>query len=412
MHIPYRKTILKNGITTLTQSVGNVRSIAVGVFIQAGSCDENPDNNGISHFIEHMSFKETKARTAYDIVEDIESRGGHINAYTSRELTGFYARVLDTELETALDVLCDIVHHSRYPEKEIEREKSVIIEEIHDTLDTPQEVANDAFMEQMFPDHPYGFPILGSEETVTSIRREHILAYVAENYNAYRISVIAVGAVEHERVLAIVRQKMEDYHTGTATRKEITPADPREKDRILSRDIAQCHFITGRRSIGYTDERRVAYSILNAVLSAGMTSRLFQNIRERYGFAYTIYSFIDAFKTTGLFGVYVATDKKHIDTLNELIWKEFNDLKNGGLSEAELNKVKAQTKGSLVMGLESMHHRLDRMVQQHLRYNEITSIDESLKKIDAVTVRDIRDLAQYVFDEKAFHTLLLKPNRS
>ena len=410
MQLPYHKTVLHNGITTLTRSVESLRSVAVGVFIQAGSCDENPQNNGIAHFLEHMSFKRTQTRNAYDIVEDIESRGGHINAYTSRELTGYYARVLDSELDTALDVLCDIVINSTYPPEEIEREKSVVIEEIRDSLDTPQDITNDAFMKQMFPDHPYGYPILGSEKTVSSFNIDTIRDFVDNQYTSYRITVVAVGAVEHQNVVKQVEKFLGAYKTRTHFREEYPLFDPVEKNISLSRDIAQSHLILGRRFIGYNDERRITYAVLNSILSAGMTSRLFHNIREKYGFAYTIYSFIDAFKTTGLFGVYVATDLKHVEKLKELIWKEFNKLKRDGISSQELDKVKAQSKGSLVMGLESMHNQMERMIQQHVRYGKIVSIDESLKKIEAVTPDDIYSLSNELFDESFYHTLLLKPN--
>lgn len=410
MQLPYHKTVLNNGITTLTQSVDSVRSVAVGVFIQAGSCDENPKNNGIAHFLEHMSFKQTKTRSAYDIVEDIESRGGHVNAYTSRELTGYYARVLDSELDKTLEVLCDIVLNSTYPKDEIKREKSVVIEEIRDSLDTPQDIANDSFMEQMFPKHPYGYPIMGNEDTVSSFSLDTIRDFVDKQYTSYRITVVAVGALDHNKVVKKVEAMMGDYKTITHAREEYPLFDSVEKERIVSRDIAQSHLLIGRRAMGYTDKRRVAYAVLNSILSAGMTSRLFHNIREKYGFAYTIYSFIDAFKTTGLFGVYIATDLKHVDTLKELIWKEFKKLKNDGVSELELDKVKAQSKGSLVMGLESMHNQMERMIQQHVRYNKIVSIDESLKKIEAVRPKDIQDISQELFNESLFHTLLLKPN--
>ncbi len=410
MQLPYHKTVLNNGITTLTRSVESLRSVAVGVFIQAGSCDENPQNNGIAHFLEHMSFKRTKTRNAYDIVEDIESHGGHINAYTSRELTGFYARVLDTELETALDVLCDIVKNSTYPSEEIEREKSVVIEEIRDSLDTPQDIANDGFMDQMFPVHPYGYPIMGKVDTVSTFTIHTIRDFLENQYTSYRITIVAVGAVEHKKIVDQVEKLMGDYQTITNARKDYKLFDPIEKERILSRDIAQSHMIIGRRAMGYNDERRITYAVLNSILSAGMTSRLFHNIREKYGFAYTIYSFIDAYKSTGLFGVYVATDLKHVDRLKELIWKEINKLKKKGISTQELNKVKAQSKGSLVMGLESMYNQMERMIQQHVRYGKIVSIDESLKKIEAVTSKDIQELSNELFEESAYHTLLLKPN--
>lgn len=410
MQLPHKKTVLHNGITILTRSVESLRSVAVGVFIEAGSCDETPENNGIAHFLEHMSFKRTKKRTAYDIVEDIESRGGQINAYTSREGTAYYARVLDTEVETALDVLCDIVSNSTYPKGEIKREISVVIEEIKDALDTPQDIANDAFMEQMYPKHPYGYPILGTEETVRSFTQETLRDFVDHHYTTNRITIVAVGAVDDHKIVKQVEALLCKHEINTQERREYPLFDPEHKDLVITRDIAQSHLIIGRRAYGYDDERRITYAILNSILSTGMTSRLFYNIREKYGFAYTIYSFIDAFKTTGLFGVYVGTDLKHVETLKKLIWNEFNKLKMIPISSLELDKVKAQSKGSLVMGLESMYHQMERMVQQHVRYDRIASIDETLKKIEAVTAEDIQELANELFIEETFHSLLLKPN--
>jgi predicted Zn-dependent peptidase len=410
MQLPYKKTVLHNGITILTRSVESLRSVAVGVFIQAGSCDENPENNGIAHFLEHMSFKKTKTRSAYDIVEDIESRGGQINAYTSREVTAYYARVLDSEVDTALDVLCDIVSNSTYPKVEIKREKSVVIEEIRDSLDTPQDIANDAFMEQMYPKHPYGYPILGTEKTVSSFSQETIQDFVKNQYTSNRITVVAVGAIDNDKIVKKVESLLCNHQLLINERKEYPLFDPEVKDLIITRDIAQSHLMIGRRAFGYEDDRRMTYAILNSILSAGMTSRLFHNIREKYGFAYTIYSFIDSFKTTSLFGVYVATDLKHVEKLKKLIWVEFDKLKNEPISTLELNKVKAQSKGSLVMGLESMYHQMERLVQQHIRYDRISSIDESLEKIEAVTPEDIQNLANELFVKDTFHSLLLKPS--
>lgn len=405
----YHKTVLKNGITILTQPVDYVRSVALGIFVETGVNDEDASNNGIAHFIEHMSFKATKNRSAYDIVEDIESQGGHINAYTSREMTAYYARVLDSELYSALEVLSDIVLNSTYPHKEIEREKTVIAEEIRDSLDTPQDVANDAFAAQMFPAHPYGYPILGSLETVRSFSSGTIRGFVDRFYAPGRIIVAAAGALDHQKFVEKATALMGEDNGVTCPHSVPPIPDAMPKELVIERDIAQCHYIIGRRALAYGDERRYSYMILNAILSAGMSSRLFHNIRERYGFAYTIYSFIDAFKDTGLFGVYTATDRKHVKKLHDLVWAELNKLKDIDISEIELNKVKAQAKGSMVMGLESMHNRLERMVQQHIRYGEVIGIDESLRRIEAVTPDDIRILANELFDESAFHSLLLKP---
>jgi predicted Zn-dependent peptidase len=409
MQSAFHKTVLKNGITILSQPVASVRSVALGIFVQAGVNDENNANNGIAHFLEHMSFKATPGRTAYDIVEDIESRGGHVNAYTSREMTAYYARVLDTELDGALEVLSDIVLHSTYPQKEIEREKTVVFEEIRDSLDTPQDVANDAFARLMFPEHPYGFPILGSLETVQGFNTEMLRDFAERYYSPGRIIVAAAGALQHHDLVKNVEALMGDDNGHNTPHFIPAVPDATVKESVIERDIGQCHLILGRRGPGYSDERRYTYIILNAILSAGMSSRLFHHIRERYGFAYTIYSFIDAYEDTGLFGIYTATDRKHVDKLKSLIWNELDKLKNEYISDEELKKVKAQAKGSMVMGLESMHNRLERMVQQHMRYGQVISIDESLERIEAVSAEDIRMLSRELFDERCFHSLLLKP---
>lgn len=410
LDIPFHKTILKNGITVLTQPVGSVRSVAVGIFIKAGSQNETPATNGIAHFLEHMSFKGTAARNPYEIVQDIESRGGQINAYTSKDVTGYYARVLDTEVDSALSVLCDIVSHSSYPEEEIEKEKTVVLEEIRDSLDTPQDLAHDRFYEQLLPGHALGYPILGPAENVSSFTSRDLREFVKNNYTGERIIIAAAGNIEHDYFVSRVSEYMEEYpHRGEAPK--LAPVPPAGDKQVEdTKSIAQAHYIMGRRSLPFTDSRRIPYAMLNAVLSAGMTSRLFHNIREKYGFLYTIYSFIDSYENDGIFGIYTATDQKHVPMLNDLIWKELNRLKDEAVSQIELEKVKAQVKGSIVMSIESMHHRLERMVQQHIRYGEIVSIDESIRKIDAVTAEDLQSLSQYLFNEEAFHYYLLKPS--
>lgn len=408
----YHKTILKNGMTILTQPVASVRSVALGIFVKTGVNDEHADNNGIAHFLEHMSFKATTTRNAYDIVEDIESHGGNINAYTSREMTAYYVRVLDTELDTALEVLSDIVLNSTYPRKEIEREKTVVFEEIRDSLDTPQDVAYDAFYRMMFPDHPYGYPILGSIDTVSTFTTRKLREFADRYYSPGRIVIAASGSLQHAELVKKAESLMAGNNGENAPHFIPAVLDAPQKETVIERDIAQCHFITGRRALGYNDERRHGYMILNAILSAGMSSRLFHNIRERYGFAYTIYSFIDAFENTGLFGIYTATDRKHVGKLRGLIWSELQKLKEEYISEEELNKVKAQVKGSMVMGLESMYNRLERMVQQYIRYGTVMTIDESLRRIEAVTPQDIMELSRELFDEGSFHALLLQPKKA
>ncbi len=406
-----KKTTLSNGITVLTETVNSTRSASVGIFIKVGGRDENIKSMGTAHFLEHMAFKGTKTRSAKDIVEEIESRGGSINAFTSKEITGYYTKVLDTNIKNGIEILIDIIKNSTYLEKEIEKEKTVVIEEYNSFLDSPNEVAYDGFCKQMYPNHPLGFNILGNKETINSFNQNKIKKFVKNNYTPENIIIACAGNISHLDFLQHVKLQLNDYNIKNNNSIEIELTKPTTKKIVNTADISQTHYFLGRRAYSYRYKNKYTYKILNALLSAGMGSRLFQNIREKYGFVYSIYSFANSYKDTGLFGVYVGTDKKKIDDINELIWNEFNDIKNNSMSKTELNKIKKQYEGALVFGLEGMLSRMEQMVHTEIQTGEIVKIDKILSSLEKVTLNDIQTMANELFNEKDFHYHILTPNK-
>lgn len=406
------KSILHNGIRVLTESVNSVRSSAIGVFIHAGTRDESLAFNGIAHFTEHMSFKGTLSRSAFEIADIIESRGGQLNAYTSKELTAYYVHILAEDTPLAVELLADIVLNSTYPKKDISIERTVIEEEIQETDDTPQDYIFDLYTELMFPKHPLGFRILGTEKSVRKIRRKHIIDFVEKYYSPDRIVVAAAGKVEHSVFTEFVDKYFSKIPYAESNREIIPVPLPQFTEKTVTDDIGQSHIVLGRQSYSYHTEHRYAYQMINAVLSAGMSSRLFQNIREKEGGAYTIYSFMDMFNESGLFGVYVATDPGKRYEMIDKIWKEFNTLKHYPMSEVELSRIRMQYKGSLILNLESMNTRLERLCRYELQFGKFISIDEIIEATSRISAKEIQTVANELFNENEFHTLSLIPEKT
>ena len=406
-----KKTKLQNGITVLTETVRSTRSAAIGVFVKVGSRNENKKIMGIAHFLEHMAFKGTTTRTAKDIVEEIESKGGAINAFTSKEITGYFAKVLDTNIKSGIKILIDIVKNSVYPKNEIEKEKTVVIEEFNEFLDSPSEVAFDGFCKQMYPDHPLSYNILGNKQTIKSFDQNKIKEFVNENYTPGNIIVVCTGNISHGEFLEHVKEQLNDHSIVNKSLQQIKLADPIKKKIVKKANISQTHYFLGRRAYSYKNKDHYTYKILNALLSAGMGSRLFQNIREKYGFVYSIYSFADMYRDTGIFGIYVGTDKKKIDDINELVWNELNEIKNNSMSRSELNKIKKQYEGALVFDLESMLSRMNKMVQTEIQFGKFVEINEILSSLEKVTLSNIQTMANELFQESKFHYYLLTPNK-
>ncbi len=343
----FRKTLAENGIRVVSEQIPHVRSISIGVWIDVGSRDETVENNGISHFLEHMVFKGTEHRKAYQIAQSLESVGGYLNAFTSKEHTCYYVRVLDEHLERAIDVLSDIIQHPLLDEKEIEKEKLVVLEELKNEEDEPDELVHDYLDRALFSPHPLSFTVLGTKENVYRFSQQDMRIHLEQYYTPNRMVIAATGHLEHPQLLRLV-QKYFQYRTNGAngtSRQKMGKKRHQSKIEEVSRPISQAHVCLGTKTFGVKNRQRYPLLVLNALLGDGMSSRLYQNIREKYGIAYSIYSFANLMSDIGLFGVYVGTDKAHIANSIELIDRELKKLKRKPVGNAELRRTKEQLKG-------------------------------------------------------------------
>lgn len=406
----FRRTVLDNGVRVLSEHIPSVRSISVGAWVDAGSRDESPAEAGISHFIEHMVFKGTRKRRMHQIAQRMESVGGYLNAFTSKENTCFYARALDEHLDRAIDTVTDLVLSPTFPEKELAKEKDVVIEEMKMYEDTPEELIFDRFDALMYPGHPLGHPVIGFEDTVRSFTRDGLNSYLDRHYTPDRLVVAAAGNVRHDRAVAMVRRATEglDRRPQPRTPRPVPLADPTQQ--IESRAIQQAHLVLGCRGYDAHDERRAALSVLNTLLGGGMSSRLNQNIRERYGFCYSIYSFTNLNADTGEFGVYMGTDASKVDRAKRLIFRELEKMTERPVSPRMLVQAISQVKGSIMLGLENMGSRMMRIGKQELYYGRYFSLDEILAQVDAVTADDLLAVARDLFDPARFSSFVLLPS--
>ncbi len=406
----YQKTVLPNGLRVVTEEIPYVRSISIGVWIDVGSRDETRENNGISHFVEHMVFKGTERFSCPKIARSLEQYGGYLNAFTTKEHTCFYARILDDHLKDAVDVLSDLVQRPVFSGKEMEKEKQVILEELKNIEDDPDDLIHEYFDHNVFRKHPLGFSIIGRAETIKRIQREDLLAYVRSHYVPSQIVVSAAGHLRHEELVALVERYFGRMRAVKRSHvRSLGPHNLSPKEETFERPITQAHVCLG--TIGYSAKHRARFPflVLNTILGEGMSSRLFQNIREKYGFAYAIYSFANLMSDTGNFGVYVATDNSNIDHSIELIYRELDKLKTRRISAAELRRTKAQLKGSMMLSLESMSSRMMRLGSSEFYFGRLIPLDEVIASINGVTSDHIQDVAHHLFRFENFSTVIFKP---
>jgi predicted Zn-dependent peptidase len=382
------------------------------VWADVGSRDESPNENGISHFIEHMVFKGTKKRSVRDIAQSLESLGGYLNAFTTKEQTCFYARVLDSNVAEAMDVLSDIITHATFKERELEKEKLVVIEELRNAEDDPEDIIHDYFEKALFPEHALGFPIIGTEKNLRSFSREDLFSHVKAHYQPSRIVLAAAGNVDHDRLVKLAAKDFDQ--TTRRSSQRVRPPGPTHVTRPLKKEyprpINQAHICMG--TVGYSihHKDRFPLMVLNALLGEGMSSRLYQTIREKHGFAYSVYSFVNLLSDTGLFGAYIGTDKKNIVNSISLVHKELRRLKKTPVSKAELGRTQAQIKGTMMLGLENMSSRMMRLGSSELYYRKSITLDTVLKKVDAVTSEQIQKVAVDLFDLNRFSTVIIRPS--
>lgn len=406
----YRKTELESGVRIVTEAMPHVRSLAIGFWFDTGSRDEPEELAGISHYLEHMNFKGTKDRSSQSIVRQVEGRGGHLNAFTSQENTCFYARVISEHLTNTVDVLADITQNSVYAEGEVDRERGVILEELKNVEDTPDEWVFDHFMQQMFPDHPMGRPVIGTRQALAKIGSKALHDYRARRYNGSRIIVAAAGHLNHDNLIKLLERRLKaESSDGSIRTLPATPESASTKLEVKT-TTQQAHLVWGCRSYPYDNPHKYPLMILNTLLGGGASSRLFQNIREKHGLAYSVYSFHSNYSDCGVFGVYAGCEPKHAENTLSLVEKEIRQLTKAPISKRELTHYRDQLKGSLLLGLESPSSCMHRLAKMEMNTGKWYSVDEVVKQIDAVTPEQIHEVALELFEKQACYTTLLLPN--
>lgn len=405
----FSKSILKNGIRIVSEYIPSVRSVSVGLWVDVGSRDEDAGKNGISHFLEHMVFNGTNRRNMRQIAQSIEGIGGYINAFTTKEHTCFYARVLDEHLERAVDVITDLVRAPVFPPKEISKEKYVILEELKQIEDDPDDHIHDYLDKVLYYPHPLGEPIIGNSESIQKFCRTDLVNHLKQNYTSDKMVLAAAGNVDHDKLV-----RFADEYIGTLNRQshkngKVRLPKKRNKYVEIKKPIQQAYICMGTKTFGVHSKNRYPLLVMNALLGDGMSSRLNQVIREKHGLAYTTYSFVNFLRDTGMFGVYVGTDSEKIDKTMKLLNTEFDKLQNKPVSRAEFKRTISQIKGNLMLGLENMSSRMMRIGAGELYFKKYTSLDTMLDKIDGVSSDDIQRVAQDVLDTNKFSTVVFKP---
>jgi len=386
---------LNNGVRIVTEAMPGVVSATLGIWVENGSRYESRAQAGISHYLEHIFFKGTESRTAADIAEAFDAVGGHFNAFTGRENTCYYAKVLGEHLPLAQDILGDLFRNSTFAEDEIDRERSVIVQEILQGEDTPDDHVHDLFHLQYWPGHALSFPICGSVETVESFRRDAFLEFIAARYRPDRILVAAAGAVDHDRFVDWVATTLGDL-SGTTDPSADAPPAPHRSVRCVDKDLEQVHVCLGAPGISQTSPLRYPAYLLNTAFGGGMSSRLFQEIREKRGRAYSVYSFLSAFSDGGYFGVYVGTGAEHVREVVAITLQQLDDVRRNGLAPHELARVKNQLKGNMLLGLETTDSRMHRIARNQLYFGRNVSPEEAAASIDAATNDEIIAVAEHI----------------
>jgi predicted Zn-dependent peptidase len=403
-----RRTVLPNGLRIITEAVPAMRSVSFGVWVAVGSRDETRTQSGVSHFLEHLLFKGTRRRNAMEISSAIEAVGGETNAFTTKEYTCYYARVLDADLSLAIDVMCDLVVDSVLAESDVETERGVILEEIAMHDDEPGEEVHDLFTGATYGDHPLGRLISGTVDTISPMSRRQILSFYHKRYAPPSIVVSAAGNLDHAVVVRQVREAFAAFDTAadpTPRRGRSGTAGPAPAARlgqlvVRDKDTEQAHLVLGGTGLARTDDRRFALGVLNNVLGGGMSSRLFQEIREKRGLAYSVYSYTSQYADSGLFGVYAGCAPGKVDEVLSLTHDELHRVAEHGITLEELSRGQGMYKGSLVLGLEDTGSRMSRLGKGELLYDQLLSVDDLLARIDAVTPDEIAEVAAEVLGQR------------
>ena len=402
------KTVLPNGLTVVTEAISSYRSVSIGVWIKTGSRYEDYNNMGIVHFIEHMLFKGTKSRSAMEIASSIEDLGGSINAFTGKEETCFYIHILDTHVKEGIEILGDMICNSVIKDNDISMEKQVVLEEIKATKDTPDEYVFDLFQEKVFPDTPMGYHILGNEKSVNNITENQINSYIEKHYNAQNIVVSAAGNINHEEFIEVVinnfklKRKVDE--------KNIIKTKPQSGINFIKNEsLNQAHLCLGMEGSAFTSKDRFNLIALNSYLGSGLSSKLFQILREELGLVYSIYSFLDFYIDTGIIGFYMGTDKNNIEKAIDSLKNELTKLNEDHLSFKSISNLREQIKGSFLLSLESTFKRMTRLAKNEIYYNRFINSDELISEIDKITAESVCNTAKKYLNTSKLNSVILSP---
>lgn len=403
-----QKTLLPNGVRVLTESVPHVGSASIGLWCRTGSADELPHEAGITHLIEHMLFKGTERRTSRQIAEEIEGRGGALNAFTDKQVTCYYHAVLAEDAELSVDVLCDMILCSKLDEEELAKEKQVVIEEIRRSEDDPEGSVHDLHLQGRWKGHKLGLPIIGTKASVTSFVRQNLVDYIKRRYLGGHLVLAAAGKVDHDEVVRWAEERLGSVAPGVEE-TQIEAPSPSVGQVSYEKDVEQVHFCIGGEAPSIYNSDYHAAVILDAILGDGMSSRLWEQVRERRGLAYSIGSYYIGYTATGAFTIYGGTSPERWSEVQEVVHRELEMMRSDGPTEEELNRVKRMYAGSMVRSLEVMSARMRRMARNELAFEREVPIEETKAKLNAVTAKQVTDLAQRIFEPTQLSTTFIGP---
>ena len=413
--MPIDRTEFSSGLRVVTERMPSVRSVSLGFWVLAGSRDERPRISGSSHFLEHLLFKGTDRRSAQDIAENFDAVGGDVNAFTAREYTCYYARVLDRDLEMAVDHLADMVQHSVIRADDLDAERQVILEEINMHEDSPEDVVHDLFTHTLWPEHPLGRPILGTVETIAAANRASVRRFYGRHYVPGNLVIAAAGNLRHDELIRMLKQRMD---TGRRLSDSGTPASawnlrtagrppkPSGAHLVKRRKTEQAHICLGTNGLARNDPDRFAFLVVNTALGGGMSSRLFQEVREKRGLAYTVYSYHAQYTEAGLFSAYAGTTPGRATEVVSLLRRELEAVRDGSITEIEFDRAKGHVKGSMVLSLEDPGGRMSRLGRSEIAHGEILSVDQALRRVEQVTLDDAHRVAERVLSQPMTLTVL------
>ena len=401
-----RKSVLSNGVRVLTEDMPSMVSSTIGIWVENGSRYEEPAENGLSHFIEHLLFKGTKKRTAAQIAEEIDAVGGVLNAFTGKEYTCYYAKVLGDDLKMATELLADIFLESVFDQEEIVRERQVVIQEISQAEDTPDDFIHDLFSLDFWKGHPLALPIFGSPATVNTFDREAVVTFLNERYRAERIFISAAGQVDHDTLVRECERLFSPV-AGNGRPDKVTAPSAHPNVLNQQKKLEQAHLVMGGPGLSYTDPLRYASYVMNTALGGGMSSRLFQEVREKRGRVYSIYSFMTSCTDTGYVAVYAGTNPEWVDEVIDVTLAEIKKVKREGLTQPGLDRAKSQIKGNMLLGMESTDSRMNRLARNEIYFRRDVPLEELAKGIESVTNDQVVELASRCFQPNQMAMVML-----